>query len=1062
MVSRENKKVLNLFESSCKKRDGRYEIGLPWKRSPEQLPDNYLLAEKRLISLERSLLKSPVKAEMYKTAFAEYEKNGWSRILTPEELKSDRKAVYYLPHHGVYRPEKVSTPLRIVFDPACMYEGVSLNSFLYKGPCLIGNLLGVLLRFREEEVGFTGDISKMYLQIYLPESDTHVHRVLWRDLNVAESPKIYRLLRVTFGDKPSPDMASFVMLHMAKENEAEYPDAAIILQRDRYMDDLIHSCASPHEAAERMKQLDQVLSTGSFKIKEWYCSSAELKEHAHVSSTNVDLDCQGEIKTLGIGWNPESDVLHFSVKEIEMVRFTKRTVLSRISMLYDPLGLASVVTIRARIAMQDLWRSKKYNWDDPLPEELCSLWRDLFRDIAELKKVVFPRCLKPSNSIGEPELHVFSDASGVAYGAAAYLLWNSSDGPHVQLVLAKARVAPLKQTTIPRLELMGALLAARLARTVVEDFKRKPVEVTLWTDSKVVLHWIRSESTTFKAFVGIRVSEIQTTWDPSLWRHVPSKLNPADDLTRGLTVDEMHGRWMHGPSYLKLPKSQWPSEIIGAPKEDPERKNEKFIFAVTNMEPVIQPQKYSNWNRLVRVTAYCLRFIHNLREGIKKSKDSIRGQLQPEELDKAEKYWIKTSQSSIENMEGQYKDLSPFMQDGVIRVGGRLRHSQLTYDQIHPILLPTNHVSKLIMRQEHENIGHAGAERTLSSSRRTYWIVRGRNMAKGIVRECIICRKLRQPPYTTLMADLPAERLKPYSPPFSVTGVDLFGPFLLKYGRNKTVKAWGALFTCATMRAIHLEIVQDLSTPAFLHALRRFVTHHGWPQMFISDNGTNFVGAQKELKKLVQEGREQIEDFAMLHKVKWKFNTPLSPHQGGLFESLIKQAKGAIRIAIGQQSLTWNEMSTVFAEVKCLINSRPIGFASNDPNDLQPLTPNHFLLGRATAEIPQGPFEETKNRLKRFEFTQMLVNHFWNRFVKEYMPTLMKRSKWQHKGKQLQVGDIVLVIESGTPRGKWNLSRIFEVYPGSDGVVRNVKVKNQHGEYKRSVQKCCLILEDEM
>ncbi|XP_028395811.1 uncharacterized protein LOC114519832 [Dendronephthya gigantea] len=378
------------------------------------------------------------------------------------------------------------------------------------------------------------------------------------------------------------------------------------------------------------------------------------------------------------------------------------------------------------------------------------------------------------------------------------------------------------------------------------------------------------------------------------------------------------------------------------------------------------------------------------------------------------------------------------------------------------MLLPADHVvSKLVAKDSHNRVFHAGRERTLCETRRKFWIVRGRNLVKKIVKDCVTCRKLRQYPYTTLMADLPPERLKLFSPPFSVTGVDLFGPFYLKYGRNKKIKAWGAVFTCTTVRAIHLEIVQDLSTDAFLHALRRFAAHHGWPATVISDNGTSFVGAEKELRELFKEGRRQMEDFSVSHKFKLLFNTPLSPHQGGVFESMVKQTKSALKVIVGQQTLSWNEMSTVFAEVQCLVNSRPLGYPSDDANDLQPLTPNHFILGRATVDIPQGPFTEVKNNRKRFEYTQSLVQQFWTRFQREYLQTLMRRTKWKRKERQFKCGDIVLVVDDNLARGKWNLARVIEVFPGKDGVIRNVKFKTKNGEYKRSVQKCCPILEEE-
>lgn len=433
----------------------------------------------------------------------------------------------------------------------------------------------------------------------------------------------------------------------------------------------------------------------------------------------------------------------------------------------------------------------------------------------------------------------------------------------------------------------------------------------------------------------------------------------------------------------------------------------------------------------------------------------------PEEIVQAQRYRIVSAQRQLGNWEESYKDLAPFDKEGVIRVGERLRNALLSYEEIHPILLPASHlISKLIMQEAHSQVAHGGPERTLSDSRRKFWIMGGRKLAKGIVRDCTTCRKLRQPPHHTLMADLPPERLKPFSPPFPVTGVDLFSSFNLKFGRNRTLKAWEALFTCATVCAFHLETVEDLSTQSFMHTLRRFAAHHGWPLTIISDNGKSFVKTEKELKTLVQEGKNEIEDFAVVHKIRWIFTTPLSPHQGGTYESLIKQTKNALKATVSGRKLSWNEMSTAFAEVKCLINSRPLGYPSNDPNDPQPLTPNHITLGRATASVPQGPYRETRNLRKRYKFVKMLVNHFWKRFIRENLTTLMKRAKWRSKTRQLQI-DVVLLVDYSAPRGKWEIGRISEVFPGQDGAVRNMQVKTTKGEYKRSVQRCCPVIEQQ-
>ena len=370
LMSSEDKKAMEMFNDSCHKDGDRYVIGLPWKQDPAQLPNNRVVAERRLSSLERGLAKDPVKAELYDSVVKQYLEKGWAVPVT-EDKEPEDKPVYYLPHHGVYRPGHPSTPLRVVFDPACTFKGISLNSFLLKGPNLIGNLLGVLLRFREERVAIFGDISKMFLQIKLKEEDCDVHRFLWRNMETDRKPDVFKLVRVTFGDKPSPDMASFVMLKLAETFEETHPEAADILRHDRYMDDLPHSCPSIDEAGKRMDQVDEVLGDGKFVIKQWYCSAPvdgkpEMKDDM---KSTVDFNSQDSLKPLGVVcllilvslvscilvWRPSDDVITYKVKDMELAKFTKRSVLSKMQTVFDPLGLATPVTIRARVAIQAIW-----------------------------------------------------------------------------------------------------------------------------------------------------------------------------------------------------------------------------------------------------------------------------------------------------------------------------------------------------------------------------------------------------------------------------------------------------------------------------------------------------------------------------------------------------------------------------------------------------------------------------------------------------------------------------------------------------------------------------------
>ena len=292
-------------------------------------------------------------------------------------------------------------------------------------------------------------------------------------------------------------------------------------------------------------------------------------------------------------------------------------------------------------------------------------------------------------------------------------------------------------------------------------------------------------------------------------------------------------------------------------------------------------------------------FFNNLKF-VKKDPSKFKtDELQPEECEEAENYWIREAQRQLKITD--YPNLSPFIRDGVVRVCSRLNKSQFPYEQVNPVLLPKHHhISSLIMKGAHAKVKHTGGERALCKSRTKYWILGGRRIAKDLAKNCVTCRRVRQPPHSTLMGCLPQDRVKAHLPPFTVTGVDLFGPFLLKYGRNKSSKA------CLNglSRAVHLEIVENASAEAFLHALRRFASHHGWPDTIISDNGGSFVGAEIELRKLFLEGKKRLRDFAVLHKLHWNFITPLSPHQGGIYESLFKVTKRALRMSTGEQILS--------------------------------------------------------------------------------------------------------------------------------------------------------------
>ncbi|XP_068678843.1 uncharacterized protein [Montipora foliosa] len=865
-IEREEAKII---ESSCQKNGNQWVVSYPWKRDPALLPDNQSQAIKKLEATERRLMKNPEHVQAYDKQMVEMNEMAFSRKLSKQEFEGYRGPVHYISHHEVLRPESKSTPVRIVFNSSAVFRGHRLNDYWMKGPDLLNDLFGVVLRFGENEIAFIGDISKMYHRIRIPEADQHVHRFLWRNLQTDREPDVYVKTVLTFGDKPAPAMAQIALRKTADEARKDFPEAAQVLKDNTYMDDICDSVCTEEEARELTKCIDSVLETGGFKVKGWLSNKANSNTDQEERKEAAILQGVNEEKVLGVVWNNHTDMFTLKVKpelllSQEPAMLSKRTILSQVARIYDPIGFASAFLIRAKIGLQELWE-KGVGWDEKLPSETQEKWTNLFQEMKSLNGTSFERCLTPPYAVGRPVLSVFSDASEDAFGSCAYARWQLSNGEYdVRFIAAKSRVAPLKRLTIPRLELQGAVLASRLCKTIVDESRFQFEKVILFLDSKIVLAWIRSEARRFKPFVSVRVGEIQTNTDPSQWKHIPGEMNVANDVSRGIPVRNLVERWQHGPKFLRLPENEWPqdSSTNDQPKVEDECRKVHNVCVQTKIEHPINCQKFSSWRKLVRVTAYMLRLIWNLRaqrhnkthpeENNMKPKE---GPLMPKELQEAEHHWIKESQKSLSDRlkKGELKKFSPYKDsDGIVRVGGRVDKALVSYETRHPALLPREHwISLLITRQVHQ-CGHTAVAATVAKTRRRFWILKAHDLAKSVKFRCVFCREMQAKAESQVMAELPVCRLAPFTPPFYYTSCDYFGPYHVKVGRNKTTKYYGVIFTCLNTRAVHLELAVDSSTMEFIQVLRRFFSVRGQPSLMISDNGS-----QGRIHHFLKVGAEQ-------------------------------------------------------------------------------------------------------------------------------------------------------------------------------------------------------------
>jgi len=1068
----EDRRVMKLWDATCVTMYGHYQIPIPWKPGAP-FPNNFTMAKSRLMtniaSLKKRGLFGNYDAEIMKLIDEGYAE----RIPTGSESRH----IWYLPHH-VAISEKKPEKFRIVFDCAAKFQGQSLNDKCYQGPDLNNRLLNVLVRFRNHEVATMADIKCMYYQVKVPPEQRDCLRFLW--INDHGDIHHLRMTSHVFGGVWSGSAAAYALRRTVDDTPNVLGAVKKVIRDGFYVDDCLVSFRTIEESSEVMAKVKGILEAKGFHLTKFISNNnhflLRIPPTDHAPEVK-DLHSNLQSCALGIKWDVSNDQLYFEVNLKKTTGpITKRIILSQVSSLFDPLGLISPVLIKARILFQEATRLKT-EWDDPLPPHLLDRWNNWSESLKQLSSFRVPRCVKLRRfDSGVCELHHFSDASSAAYGCCSYLRCTSEMGELVvTLLCSKSRVAPLKVTTVPRLELQAAVLAARQDAALRQEMQLELGHSYFWTDSEIVLKYLSNDSRRFHVFVANRVSEIHSLTNSNQWFHVSSLDNPADIISRGLDPEDMvTSKWIRGPEFLRRYKSEWnlqesTSELHD---DDPELRRSSRGHGVTmscvsdvktsSLRKLIN--YYSDWVRLKRGVAWMIRFMSFLRS---KKDPTFIGSLTAHEIEEAEIVILRHVQSQrypkeIDSLKrnGVVFKSSPLLPlapkidgTGLLRVGGRLGIARIAEGRRHPCIVPyDDQLATLIARYFHGR-AHLGIEWTLSLMRERFWIIKGRSMLKRIQRDCIICKKLFAYPECQLMSDLPKERVEAGKPAFSAVGVDCFGPVYSKVGRSQ-VKRYGCLFTCFSTRAIHIEMLYGLDADSFLNGLRRFVTRRGQPEVIWSDNGTNFVGGLSEIASSSRElNWERIRKHCADNYIEWNFIPPSAPHMGGLWERMIRTVKKVLKSILGSTPLRDDVIETLFCEVECIVNGRPITSVSDDPFDLAPLTPNHLLLLRHGPPPLPGQFDGSDQYRKRWRHVQFLSDQFWKRWQKEYLPLLQRRGKWSQVNPNVTVGDVVLIVDEKTTRGLWPLGLVVDATPSRDGLVRKVTVRTKSSELLRPVTK---------
>ncbi|XP_043220311.1 uncharacterized protein LOC122389655 [Amphibalanus amphitrite] len=1100
-MSHEDRRWMAMVQESCRvSADGHYEIALPFCQANPELPNNLELAIRRLEGLKRKLMKDNRLREHYTATMTDMLSKGY--IERAPELDSMTKGgkKWYLPHHGVYHPQKPHK-VRIVFDAAASYKGTSLNDALLQGPDLTNSLIDVLLRFRWAPVCFTADIEAMFHQVRVPDRDRDFLRFLWwTGGDLTDQPAEYRFTVHPFGATSSPACANYALRRAATDHGSHFSaDTVETILYNFYVDDCLKSVETGDDGIRIGQELIELCSRGGFNLTKFVSNCSALSPHLDNDKSNCCIEFDQERglarKALGVKWSLDTDSFSFSaaIKERPM---SKRGILAIVGSVYDPFGLISPYVLIARHLLRDLCRIK-VGWDECIPKPYQKQWEQWLNDLLVLNNISVPRCLRPRSFRNAfCQLHHFSDGSERAYGTVSYFrVVNEAGDIHCGFVFGRSRLAPLKGTTIPRIELAAATLAVKVNAMIQSAFQTK-IESWFWTDSTTVLRYIRNEKTRFHTFVANRLAVIREGSSPNQWKYVQSSLNPADIASRGASGKDIskNQEWFSGPEFLWKESHEWPltPNNLGDITEDievkRERKKEQLpntdlranctnVITVLDVHPVETLLSYysSRW-KVVRAIAWLLRVRHRLL--CKEAPRATRRNLSIEEMEAGEREIVIHEQMASYASERKHlaagrpvqlssslQKLNPILQDGFVVVGGRLERALLPETAKHPIILPaSSRYATMVIQDVHEQLGHQGLSHVLTTVRQKFWIIHGNKAVRKVLSNCLHCRRRFSQPENQKMADLPIDRVQALQPPFTSTGVDCFGPFFVKRGRGQE-KRYGIIFTCLAIRAVHLEMADNLSTDSFICALKRFISRRGNVQVIRSDNGTNFVGTNNELKREWRKLHSSDAIYNTLAKrgIEWIFNTPGASHHGGVWERMIRSTRRVLESLLSSQLLTDETLRTFLCEAESIINSRPLTPLTMDPTDAEPLTPNHLLLLAPGGDLQAGIWQETDNiSIRRWKQARYMTELFWKRWRTEYLPLLQSRPRaWTRSRGNLKEGDVVLLVDTAVPRGQWPIGRVQTVKTSLDGLVRSVTILCRGTQLTRPIQKLVKLLSED-
>lgn len=1069
--------------------NGRFQVDIPFNGLLKELGSNSGAAFCQFKSTEKRMQREPETAKGYIEFMREYEESGdMSEVSKPSSTAEDDEQEFVMSHHPVFKPDSTTTKTRIVFNGKSRSKsGLTLNDTHRIGPVVQSDSFRLITRARQHGILVKADISKFYRRILVNPAQRKYQRIYWRE-NPADPLRKMELNTVTYGLASSSFLSTRCLKQLADDFKDIYPEASRVIAEDFFVDDLLSGAPTVEEADTLRKQVIEILDSAVMKLRKFITNSSEFANLIPEEDKETCTNKNNNFKALGVVWNPDDDEILFEIDYESTEHKTKRVILSSIAkpMALDPTGLLAPVIVKFKIFMKKIHQLKT-TWDSQLPEHLSEEWDSLTHTLKTVNELRIPRrvIIDNHNSI---QLIAFCDASKDAYGAGVYVRSISEAGEiSSKLLVSKSHVAD-DGVEIPKLELCSIVVASALMQTIAKDFVFPIEKKIIYSDSTIALSWILNGGKGQQTFVFNRAQKVRKIADDVIFRHIPTTENPADLVSRGILAHEIvedakHNKfWWEGPSFLKQDEQHWSQPLMEFQIDDDQVADEKYFCENdvsrcyhTTAQPIDNPI----FNIVENTAAFDVakKKVAELTRSTQPS-TSATPDITHDDLKEAEFLIAREYQKAYMTCEfnllssgkpisrtSNYLPLSIFWdsKNQLIRGGGRNVHSSRPYAEKHPIILPRCPLVRILVKNAHLELLHAGKQNTMNLVKRNYHPVAFDSVARDVIRKCNACFRVNARLASQQMAPLPSSRLEP-TPAFHYTGIDFAGPVMVKTSKIRnsiSLPAYLALFICLSTKSVHIEVVSSLTTADFILALTRFINRRPRPRRFITDNGLNFVGASNQLAEIyefLQENRSDIASHLTRLGVEWHFIPPRAPNHGGLWEANIKVAKRHLYASYMNAKLTFEELTTVCTRIEAIMNSRPLVAASSDPNDCNVITPNHLLTGHPLTALPEPDLTDHKySTLDRYDRVLKYQQECWNLIIHEYINQSRQRPKNRFVNENVQVGMKVMLHVDKIPSLQWPIGKVVKVYPGKDGLVRVVDVETPDGTYKRAITKIAVL-----